>query len=630
MAADLDRYSEYLRLALPFNSEWGFFDAASYIRADGATQNPYVKEGNVSISGTTNKFYSNSAYFDGSGDSVAYYSPGKLEGDFCLEFWYYATNVTGTKNFFTWGDGSWKNLRNTGGNWNVETASNNGSFGVAGSIVLNAWTHMAVTRSGSSVRFFENGVQLGTTQTSTATWGTNETFRVGRRTSQASEDFQGYMQDVRLYDGVAKYTSNFTAPTKIVDITGDTTGKNFLVLAMPLNNDHQMADVANKIKGHGSSKPIISDASAVISSNTSKFYTKSLYIPGSSGGNTANPSRLRARVNNDFRFGTEDFTIEGWLYADPGTYGGKFVDMRADSSATPLVGSFNGTLLTWNLSSGTYTSTITRNTWQHVALTRQNGTVRAFLNGTQTSTGTNTYDMEGPSFIGVGNNSNTPDNAYSLNGYIQDLRVYKGYAKYTSAFTPHTSGISPDVSMPAATNISFVDSFKVNSYGLDRIVVSGIPQDFTNLIIKYSLKSLAAASQVETLYFRVNGSQLTHYYTDVTYGEGSGTGTFTPSNANTYGHAGYCPQTINSRYDVFGTSEMIIFGYSSSTNGKNILVDSHHVSSDPVSATTYQSAVQGINDGGWKNTDQVVNLEIFTNTGGSFAPGSTFYLYGIK
>lgn len=630
MPAPSDIYKEYLRLALPFNQEWKFFDAASYIKQDGSTQNPHVKDGNVSISNSINKFYSSSAYFDGVGDSVIYNSPGKLEGDFCVEFWYYATDTSGTRNFITWGDGSWKNLRNTGGNWNIETASNNGSISVSGNIVANAWTHFAVTRSGSSVRFFSNGIQIGFTQTTTATWGTNEAFRIGRRTAQTSEDFKGYIQDFRMYDGVPKYTANFTPPSEIVDQTGDTTGNNFLVLAMPLNNDHQMADVANKIKGYGASRPILYDASAAISATVSKFYTRSLYIPGSSGSNPVNPSRLRARTNEDFRFGTGDFTIEAWIYADPGNYGGKLMDMRGNTS-TPLVASFGGTTLSWSLNGTAYDSVITRNTWQHVALTRQNGTVRAFLNGTQTATGTNTYDMEAPpaGFIGIGNNSNTPDNAYSLNGYIQDFRVYKDYAKYTGAFTPHTTGISPSVSMPTATNMKFIDSFKVNSYGFDRVVLSGIAQDFTNLILKYSLKT-TATGQVETLNFRINGDQGNRYFTDVKYGEGSGFGTFTPYNAGSAGHAGYCTQSANSRYDVFSTAEMIIFGYSSAANGKNVLVDSHYVASDPVSSTTYQSAVQGINDGGWKSTDPVVNIEIFNITGTNFLPGSTFYLYGIK
>lgn len=634
MPAPTDIYSDNLRLALPFNLEWGFFDATSYIRRDASLQNPYQLEGNTTLSAAQNKYYTRSVYFDGSGDALIYNSPGKMEGDFTVEFWYYATNTTGTKNFLTWGDGSWKNLRNTGGNWNIETASNNGSVSVAGNIIANTWTHFAVTRSGSSIRFFSNGVQLGTTQTSTATWGTDESFRVGRRTAQTSEDFQGYLQDLRIYDGVAKYISNFTPPTQIVDVTGDTSGKNFLVLAMPFNDDYLMTDVSHRIRGHGGPKNTRHENATNISATTSKFYAKSLYIPGGNSGGAdcaTRNARVQARTNNDFTFATEDFTIEMWINADPGAYGGKIIDFRGTGAIPAMVGYVENTLAIFNLNGTTYSGTITRNAWQHIAFTRQNGTVRFFVNGAQTATGSNTADLGAyvDGFIGIGNNAIPGDNCYSMNGYIQDLMIYKGFAKYTSAFTPSTSGLSPNVNM-SGTDMTLIDVCKVNSWNQRRVTFSGITSEFSHLILKSASKSNNGVL-VDTIYYRINGDENNLYTTTVKYGEGSGYGTFNPYYPGTIGHAGYVPGTIQSRYDTFGSSEMIIFDYSTS-NPKTILQDSHHVSSDPTSgATQYQSAVQGINDGGWNSSNKVTNITFYVgNESTTWAPGSIFYLYGIK
>lgn len=75
------------------------------------------------------------------------------------------------------------------------------------------------------------------------------------------------------------------------------------------------------------------------------------------------------------------------------------------------------------------------NTWTHVAATRSGGTTRVFVNGVLTGSNTNSYS---PAYtnplIGV-NSSYTPA---IFQGYIDDLRITKGYARYTAAFTPPT------------------------------------------------------------------------------------------------------------------------------------------------------------------------------------------------
>ena len=61
-----------------------------------------------------------------------------------------------------------------------------------------------------------------------------------------------------------------------------------------------------------------------------------------------------------------------------------------------------------------------------------------FINGTQIgSTYTDTFDyVASPVRIGDGNDGAGP---YPYSGYIDDLRITKGYARYTSNFTPPTA-----------------------------------------------------------------------------------------------------------------------------------------------------------------------------------------------
>ena len=63
---------------------------------------------------------------------------------------------------------------------------------------------------------------------------------------------------------------------------------------------------------------------------------------------------------------------------------------------------------------------------------------KVFVNGVQQgSTATVSTDITSTYGVSVGATNGTPQ--YQLNGYIQDLRVTKGYARYTSNFTPPTA-----------------------------------------------------------------------------------------------------------------------------------------------------------------------------------------------
>jgi hypothetical protein len=85
--------------------------------------------------------------------------------------------------------------------------------GLGGGTVNNStWNHIAVTRSGSAFYMFINGVQTG----STGSWAgaissTARPLYVGYNTSSAY--YNGYIDDLRITKGVARYTSTFTPPT---------------------------------------------------------------------------------------------------------------------------------------------------------------------------------------------------------------------------------------------------------------------------------------------------------------------------------------------------------------------------------------------------------------------------------
>ena len=95
------------------------------------------------------------------------------------------------------------------------------------------------------------------------------------------------------------------------------------------------------------------------------------------------------------------------------------------------------------------TGTIPVDTWTHIAVSRDVNTLRSFINGTQVgsnTTNTSTWDVTTGTgagvFIGAANLTNVSPPNYHFDGRIQDLRFYKGAAKYTSNFTPPSAILS--------------------------------------------------------------------------------------------------------------------------------------------------------------------------------------------
>lgn len=78
-----------------------------------------------------------------------------------------------------------------------------------------AWHHVAVSRSGSSVRMFYNGIQIGTTATSSNAIASGTSVRIGgyQYFPGGARSFGGNIDEVRITKGVGRYTANFTPPS---------------------------------------------------------------------------------------------------------------------------------------------------------------------------------------------------------------------------------------------------------------------------------------------------------------------------------------------------------------------------------------------------------------------------------
>jgi hypothetical protein len=210
--------------------------AALLMHFDNSTADSSVYARTVTTSGTAvssatqSKFGGYSAYFDGTASArftAADGTTGSLfafAGDFTVECWFYAAAGAAYRTLVTRYNGSnnaWI-LRLTGTaspsaltaiEWYAGAATGS-LYSFAATIALNTWHHVAVCRSGSSLRCFLNGTQAGSTQTNSGTMtGGSAGCMIGSGDQSGFEfPFNGYIDTVRIIPS-AMYTANFTPST---------------------------------------------------------------------------------------------------------------------------------------------------------------------------------------------------------------------------------------------------------------------------------------------------------------------------------------------------------------------------------------------------------------------------------
>ena len=243
--------------------------------------------------------------------------------------------------------------------------------------------------------------------------------------------------------------SPLTEPTRIVLAKGQPVPNDpYLytntVLLLHGDGTNGSTTILDSSKVVGSPKTVTAVGNAQISTAQSKFGGASLLFDGAG----TPMDRLTIPTGTaGLQFGAGDFTIECWVYrlttstaviaigqADLATVAGSswVFYVSSSTSSEVYIGSATKAVTSPNPSI---------NTWAHIALTRSGGNLRSFLDGTLLSTnatlgsdainnGLTTYPNTFGSFGA---------NTTGLNGYIDDLRITKGVARYTSNFTPPTA-----------------------------------------------------------------------------------------------------------------------------------------------------------------------------------------------
>ena len=396
-----DKYAANCVLALPLVDSSDLSGNLNCTTTSKATTVTNATHSNLS------NFYSGSFDFDGTDDEISIASSSDFAfgtGDFTIEMWAYTDAwpatfwdtgaVNSNNNCCIFADASYLY-------WYMKPGTDLGVQHVNSGLQIGRWNHLAFVRSGSTAKIYLNGQEIDSE--TNASDVTTETAKIGTLTGY-SYDTNGQIQDVRVYKGVAKYTENFIPASNDPDILPDSP-----------------SGVASKSK------------LTEITEGSVSFDGTGDYL-------------ATYTSSSELSFGTGDFTIEMFLYNEE--TGGKGFIQISDSEGG-LKNSNSGTVTIHkdagqsgvfrayvNGGSTGFTSKVPYKRWCHVALVRQSGTIKLFVDGKQDAT-TVTSDTTNyaTTYVVIGGYYDTN---YLSKCTISNVRVNKGTAVYTRDFKPPT------------------------------------------------------------------------------------------------------------------------------------------------------------------------------------------------
>lgn len=216
MTAGIDSYTKLMLHCDGANGSTAFRDSS-------LLPHTLTAAGNAQISTAQSVFGAASAAFDGTGDYLStsdhadwYLATSDFTIDFCVRFNSIAASA-GLIQQYTDDDNRWGIAWSNGGTLNL-IAKASGVVTILVSVswtpTVDTWYHLAFVRSGSDFLVFIDGVSQSVSGSPDADTfpdlGSN--LWIGRFDVAGSNYLNGYLDEIRLSKGVARWTSNFTPP----------------------------------------------------------------------------------------------------------------------------------------------------------------------------------------------------------------------------------------------------------------------------------------------------------------------------------------------------------------------------------------------------------------------------------
>ena len=371
--------------------------------------------------------YGGSYKFDGSNDEIVIsstdFSPGT--GPFTIELWFNASSLPNTNNrLLTSGNNTSSGQKshyqmmvksNGGVEINYDTTAGYVIASAAGLVGINQWHHFAMTRDSSSpakMQIWLDGKEVASSTSNTGFNSSNTEGIVIGRESTGSNWWNGYISDVRYYNAVCKYTSDFRvgAPFSSIQPSSPSGIAYKSELTKP---------TAGAVYFNGGTTQYLSTNSTSSDFNIAGDFTVECWVFPRDSSSNAN--------DGIFQFSTTSGGLQNNI--------NNMISMQWESvSASPcrFNAGFNGS---WQ------NSTIDRaaggagvNRWYHIAMVRSSGTVKTYVDGVEDLSFSNSDSLSLTYAVVGGYWKTSPSHLFE--GFISNFRFVNGTAVYTSAFTP--------------------------------------------------------------------------------------------------------------------------------------------------------------------------------------------------
>jgi len=264
-----------------------------------------------------------------------------------------------------------------------------------------------------------------------------------------SYEFDGYLSEVHFIDGqaltpdyfgVADETYGHWKPIEFDVTTTPKASYGTNGFYLPFSGTEVAAILDSSSNGWA-----VTSAGAVHSTTQKKIGTSSIDL----GSSFSDGIYFTIPDNGSLQVGTGDFTWESWVYWP--SYGSGALmahggsGVGSNSTGWGITTNTDGTFEMHSEPSGTRfktTSAIPTNQWVHIALVRNSGTAKWYINGTEdnsTSESSNLSSISYDMIVGRIWDSTT----FNFGGYVDEIR-FSDTARYTSGFTPSTTQFTSD------------------------------------------------------------------------------------------------------------------------------------------------------------------------------------------
>lgn len=278
-------------------------------------------------------------------------------------------------------------------------------------IPLDHWTHVAISVNSNAIKLFINGIEETIVGTSTLTnrLSTLNYLSIGALNSNYID---AYIASIRITD-TYKYSGNFTPPRAY---TSDSNTK--LLIDFTESGWGQLNTPATFTESGDTGYTVTNASSNAVGCEF--WWDTAVDFDGIT-------DYLSIPLSKDFDFGTENFTIDLWIYPHQLAKHQRLVS-RHNASVGWLVNIDSSNKITYTNSgpgvSITSTSTIQTFTWMHVAVVRNGSDWRLYINGVSEdydTTAASSTDVAIPVQLG----RLSTQTSYDLNGYESATRISK-------------------------------------------------------------------------------------------------------------------------------------------------------------------------------------------------------------